>query len=325
MPVASLSIRESYYIFFLSICSLLLQHNITHTRIIPSTAPPNHLTHLQHYTNMCEFCTSIAGGDPVQNLHDAHACLKHFEDAIDRALAAVNNIEDEYRKGAIVYHKSQYAARSHPDFAEDQRSKTKAFFETSSVEDYRTVFANLTEMMWGFINLRAMHVVYSDSAEDIYHSIIEEIEPALLDLNAQLTAIKLEFLDRFDDAKKVLKIGYKLLNEERKAHEQEFPYGNPFGEEWSEAQYIEYGEPNELGIWKDRMMPHTMDREWEIYCSWVSSLPETQRAIGIGRTLEDIALSLLYDGPDGFGRDYPACCSLCSHFAGEGQEPGFSF
>jgi hypothetical protein len=276
---------------------------------------------------MCKFCTSIAGGDPVQNLHDAHACLKHFEDAIDRALAAVNNIEDEYRKGAIVYHKSQYVARSHPDFTEDQRSKTKAFFETSSVEDYRAVFANLTEMMCGLINLRAMHVVYSDSAEDIYHSIIEEIEPALLNLNAQLTAIKLEFLDRFDDAKKVLKIGYNLLEEETKAHahKYEVDWHNPFGRKWWHEEYEYYGEITEYGIRKDQTIPLTMDREWEIYCSWVSSLPETQRAIGIGRTLRDIALSLLYGGPEGFGMGYTACCSLCAHFAGEGHEPGFSF
>jgi hypothetical protein len=276
---------------------------------------------------MCKFCTSIAGRDQVQNLHDAHACLKHFEDAIDRALAAVKNIEDEYRRGAKVYHKSQYAARSHPDFTEDERSRTKAFFETSSVEDYRAVFANLTEMMRGLINLRAMHVVYSDSAEEIYHSIVEEIEPTLLKLNAQLTAIKLEFLDRFDDANKVLDIGYCILDQEKRAHAHEFDkhWKNTYGNEWSCKVSERYGEPDKYGFKSSRDLPRSMDHEWEIYCSWVSSLPETQRTIGIGRTLKDIALSLLYDIPEGSDLDCAACCDLCAHDADEGHELGFSF
>jgi hypothetical protein len=269
----------------------------------------------------------MAGRDPVQNLRNAHACLKHFDDAIDRALAAVNIIEDEYRKGAILYHQSELAARSHPRFTEDERSRTKAFFELSSVEDYHAVFANLTEMMWGLINLRAMHVVYSDSAEEIYHSIVEEIEPALLKLNAQLTAIKHEFLARFRDANKVLAISAGILYSEKRAHAHEFDkdWKNPYGKEWSQAKSEDYGEPDKHGFRDSRDIPLRMNREWEIYCSWVSSLPETQRAIGIGRTLKDIALSLLYVKPEGRDLDYAACCDLCALDADEGHGPGFNF
>jgi hypothetical protein len=60
--------------------------------------------------------------------------------------------------------------------------------------------------------------------------------------------------------------------------------------------------------WHDRMgmgpstnpMPRIMGEEWDKYRAWVQSLPETQRAVGLGRGVVAIALEMLYRGPDGF-------------------------
>lgn len=47
-------------------------------------------------------------------------------------------------------------------------------------------------------------------------------------------------------------------------------------------------------------VPYRKNVEWKKYRAWVWSLPETHRSVEAGRTLDEVALVLLYDEPEDF-------------------------
>jgi hypothetical protein len=224
----------------------------------------------------------MAGGHPAENLREAHIDLANFEEAIDRTLAMANDIEDEYREASMNYHTSQQQARLR--LTADEQVQVQTIFETSSVEQYHTNFAKLTTILKALLDLRNKHIRYSGTAEEIVHRVFEELDPAYVELNAQVQAFQLELVDQFAHACRIALISRGSYEWDEQGHRCA----------WHDASG-----PNPI----NNPVPFRMGSEWATYRAWVWSLPETQRAIEAGRSLDQVALNLLYKEAEGLNEE----------------------
>jgi hypothetical protein len=211
---------------------------------------------------------------------EAISRLNTLSAAIDEASSSVNKTEDIYRDSAIVYHCSQLAARQPANFPQTQLDQLKELFELSSVEEYDAHFGTLHGIVRSLAELRATHVRYSGSTEDLCKR-VRELEAAFNILSIQLRGftvamdIRIDIVNALDDCSRAL---YETDSQGARCA-------------WQNAS----GPDPVL-----RPEPYRKGEEWMLFRAWVGALPETQLAMQAGRTLDEAALDLLYGEEEAF-------------------------
>jgi hypothetical protein len=229
---------------------------------------------------MCFRCPPLSA-DPAEDITDCHEDLKEFEAAFGRTLHLANQIEDEYRQAGMNYHSTQIEARRSSSFPRYYLHKLKETFEIIRVEEYLVIFARLHNIFKALCDLRSMHLRYSGTPEQLIHRVYGILEPGFDNLNDQLHVYRAELSGRLKDAD-------ILFDMSREVYESD---GQGRRCAWQDASGADVNH---------RPVPRRMGEEWEKYRAWVWSLPETQRGVVAGRTVDDIALELLYYEPEGF-------------------------
>lgn len=153
--------------------------NVLRTTITPNYNPN------QQEINMCHKCAPMYLAELPPAAQEAISRLNTLSAAIDEASSSVNKTEDIYRDSAIVYHCSQLAARQPANFPQTQLDQLKELFELSSVEEYDAHFGTLHGIVRSLAELRATHVRYSGSTEDLCKR-VRELEAAFNVLSIQL-------------------------------------------------------------------------------------------------------------------------------------------
>jgi hypothetical protein len=231
---------------------------------------------------MCHCCPQIAPSGAVHALENATIDLKMIDAEIDEYLDYFLTIENEYREACMHYHCTQLQARQpSANYPQDRLTSLRELFEITEVKKYDVIFAPLKDIMSALIGLRYKYIRYSGTAEELTHRVYHEIEPAYRALMEEFAIFSKEFYTKTNAAQTLFDL--------------------------SRAMY-ETDETGRRCAWQDCdgidpmrcPMPRIMGEEWERYCNWVGSLPETQRAVEIGRGVSEVANDLLYREPEGF-------------------------
>jgi hypothetical protein len=227
---------------------------------------------------MCFRCPSHSP-DSTRELLESHKDLQEFEAAFDRTLYLANQIEDKYRRAGLSYHFTQIEARQPSNFPQGNLDMLKEIFEITRAEEYLAIFAKLHDTVKALSDLRSSHLRYSGTPEVLIHRIYGILEPGLDALDGELQVYWAELSDRLKDADTLFDIS-------RAMHESE-NQGRRCA--WQDAS----GPDPDY-----RPVPSRKGDEWKKYHAWVWSLPETQRSVAAGRTVDEVALELLYYEPE---------------------------
>jgi hypothetical protein len=229
---------------------------------------------------MCQQCPQIRNeADALEHVKNV---LKTCETSIEKYLRHYLVLEDQYRRAGMYYHCTQIQARQPSGDSDEFMDSLRELFEITTVEEYNAMFEPLKKMVTEFTDMRHKYIRYSGTAEELMHRTSQEFRPvyrALVD--DQYVTLCKKFHVVFDAAESLFDVSRTLY------------------------------ETDEHGLriaWQDCMglepltnpMPRILGEEWDKYRAWVGSLPETQRAVGLGRRVDTIALELLYRRPDGF-------------------------
>ncbi|KAF2134750.1 hypothetical protein P153DRAFT_380561 [Dothidotthia symphoricarpi CBS 119687] len=223
---------------------------------------------------MCEKCAKIPAADAEQAVQNVRKAFRRRKELINAIYNLCDRAEDQYRSIGISYHSTQQGAR-HPDhFPAERLNRLKQAFEISSIEEYDAVFAHWKKIVDDLTHISRTHFRRSGTAEELWHRLNIELEPAF-DKTYQ------DYIRAQDGLQDLNKDVNELLNVSIR-----FNYTDNMG--------LRY-------MWCDPTgtdhTPRRQGQEWATYCAWISSLPETQRSVG-SRTVDEIALELLYASPD---------------------------
>ena len=231
---------------------------------------------------MCSYCNSMLDL-PTEAINDEMIKdLNQMKKDIHDRLRTANEIEDAYRYDGVIYHTTQLSARQPDEFPSNRLAKLKEGFELTSVQEYQALFAKLHQLVQQYADLESK-IAHNYSGESFavrFHRYHTELGPTHLKLG-----------DEFDEVERV----FDTLQEDANAllrHSKTYHEHDAFGSRiaWHDKDVDEID---------GQIVPLRMEDEWEAYVSWVDSLPETQRMVGARlRTLDDIALELLYSQPE---------------------------
>ncbi|KAF1915894.1 hypothetical protein BDU57DRAFT_573309 [Ampelomyces quisqualis] len=226
---------------------------------------------------MCHLCPPVQ--DPANTIQTCRMVLKNFSNAIEETLRVANTVEDDYREAGVLYHSTQMSARESPDVSEERLVALKNLFDISSIDEYHAVFSKLEDIMNTVFDMRDKHLRYSGTAEELQHRVFKDLQPAILALDVEFQAFLKSFYEVLVDA--------RVLNNISSMQYEIDENGRPCS--WNRPYTVgaEYG-----------IAPQNEGEEWEKFRAWVSSLPETQRAVEIGRAVDAVALELLYFDPE---------------------------
>jgi hypothetical protein len=226
---------------------------------------------------MCHFCP-LPTADPVQ---DKLVCRQNFDDLEARfngLFKLASKYEDDYRNIGLRYHSTQLAARRTSDLSQDALAKLRNLYETSRVEEYNAIFGELHDIVQSAANLRDTYLHrYHGPAADVYHRGMYIVFPGLKDLRSRLQAFGNETRDRVSDVRTLSDIS-------RATYETD-----------AQGRLQAWSLPAESG---NSPRPRSMGEEWRTFRAWVWSLPETQCSVQLGRTVDEVALGLLYQSEE---------------------------
>ncbi|KAF2030972.1 hypothetical protein EK21DRAFT_88495 [Setomelanomma holmii] len=236
---------------------------------------------------MCQKCTPFYLAEAPQEMQDAIAHLNTLSRAIDEASRLCIKIEDGYREAGVVYHCTQLSARWPANFPQSKLDKLKETFDISSLAGYDAIFNPLHNIFSSIVELRATYLRFGGTPEQMCER-AKKLEDTFKVLSVQLNGIRTAMELRIDDADALFEL--------------------------SRAMY----ETDDWGVrcaWHDpagddpvlNPVPFRLGEEWRLFRAWVVSLPETATAILAGRTLDEVALGMLYAEDEGFedGDDSP--------------------
>ena len=244
---------------------------ITYNQTQPATSANN---------NMCPQCPPVSAAEAPTEMQELKTSMEVLTSAIGEALVIANELEEGYRKSGIYYHTSQAAARMPANFPQDRLTQLAGVFETSTTVEYAAIFAKLHNVIASLTNLRSAARSHG-TVEELSHRVFHELAPAWEVLETELLAIGTEFDDYADSA-------HTLFDISRAYHETDH-----------NGVRCAWYDPCAAEIF-DGPIPYCKGEEWDKFRQWVWSLPETQRSVEAGRTVDEVALSMLWDEPEGF-------------------------
>lgn len=224
---------------------------------------------------MCHECPKIPAGDIQQVMQHIQKEFEANEDLNQGLFDICIEAENLYRSVGIQYHCTQQAARHSTHFSEQSLNMLKQAFETSRVEEYNAIFARWSEFHNDLTDLARIRFKNGSTVSEMWHRLKAEYEPALVYLFTETKEAYKELENLEDEVKALTNVSLH--------HNDVDQYGHRF--RWCDL------DPN-------FNIPYRMGQEWQTYRTWVWSLPETQRAVGTSRRVDDIALEMLYSQPD---------------------------
>ncbi|KAH7091459.1 hypothetical protein FB567DRAFT_617063 [Paraphoma chrysanthemicola] len=219
---------------------------------------------------------------PESDSRSAKSKLHFIEGYVEKVLE-VGIEEDTYRNIGLLYHCTQLPARQSGNFPQTQLDQIKAWFEISNDLEYEVLFGKIHTAMIYLTDLRSTHLRYSGTTEEL-------VQRARV-LDASVTLISQQIADF-----------HTVLKDRAATVNALFDI--------SRALY----ETDEQGVrcaWQDasgvdpvmRPVPFRQEQEWALFLAWVGALPETGKAVEMGRTVEEVALGLLFGEEEGFEAD----------------------
>ncbi|KAF2868128.1 hypothetical protein BDV95DRAFT_610099 [Massariosphaeria phaeospora] len=198
--------------------------------------------------------------------------LQKWETRIEWVYQDMDMTETNYRQTGLFYHSTSLQTRTFTPgvLPAPVMQQLKSAFEISSFEEYKAVFApiyRVTAMLnEARLNLRQSYQIklLADRCNKVSHLVCEarELWAASRD---QYIALKTHVNE--------------LMEEEKRRR--------------SRSNVLAWFIP----LVKDGMvMPTRTGGEWDIYRKWIWALPETQRSVQAGRSLDTIAVHELYPG-----------------------------
>jgi len=228
---------------------------------------------------MCINCPTIAPRHEDLIIARCRLYIGMSKAGLQRMLDNTILLEDMYRTAGIHYHSSQLSSRRPPEIAQKHLDRLQQLFETSRVEEYKAIFKELDEIVRVAADLSTRHCPDRVTSKQLIHHVFCALKPGVAALQARFDF----FFAELDD---YLVRAYILFDVSRMNYE-------------SDAQGRRIAWQDISGL-ESHPVPARKGEEWAKYRAWVWSLPETQRAVQIGRTVDDVALELLYGEPDGF-------------------------
>jgi hypothetical protein len=156
--------------------------------------------------------------------------------------------------------------------------------ETSTAAEYAAIFNNLNNIIASLTDLRAVHGRAHGTVAELTHRLCDKLSPTFEVLEAKFLIIGSEFDDWAESAYGSFDISRTLY---------------------------EVDEDGARCVWHDpsgtdptnHPTPYRKGEEWQKFRAWVWSLPETQRSVEVGRSVDVIALDMLFSDPEGFGSE----------------------
>jgi hypothetical protein len=199
--------------------------------------------------------------------------------SLQRILDNAILLEDMYPIAGIHYHSSQLSSRRPPEIAQKHLDHLQRLFETSRVEQYNAIFKELDEIVHAAAELSSRHCPDRVTSKQLVHHVFCVLKPSVAPLQARFEAF-------FDELDEYLARAYILFDISRMNYESDAEGGR--------VAWQDISGPDSDPV------PARKGEEWAKYRAWIWSLPETQRAVQIGRTVDDVALEMLYHELDGF-------------------------
>ncbi|KAH7409816.1 hypothetical protein DE146DRAFT_774917, partial [Phaeosphaeria sp. MPI-PUGE-AT-0046c] len=192
---------------------------------------------------------------------------------------------DNYRNAGRAYHWTRMAARQPGVFPTIPIDDLKSHFTLSHTSEYDNIFKPFHDDMAALVDLRATHLRYFGTVEELAHRLHVHLNPRLRELGFKAKSFRSAMARRRANAHDFASRSAQLFDHE------------PNGVQWS------WHHPAG-GRGTFQYVPLEQKEEWELFLEWISVLPETQPAIDAGRTLKEVACDTLYLAPDGFESDY---------------------
>jgi hypothetical protein len=215
---------------------------------------------------MCPRCPIITAATKEAALYKCHATLAQLIDGFECNLKLANTMEDRYRAAGLHYHSTHLG-------------NLKQLFELTHVEDYDSIFAPLNTLISAMEDLKSTHLRLNGTVEELYHRIFQVLEPGFDGLAAKLQPL-CETLDAISELAHVLHNISRLLYEPDE-----------------QGQFIAW---HDFHLSDAGPRPLRIGEEWEAFLKWVKSLPETEKMVALGRTVEEVAFEMMCSEPEGF-------------------------
>jgi hypothetical protein len=228
---------------------------------------------------MCIKCPTIAPRHEELIIARCSLYMGMSKASLQRILDNAILLEDMYRIAGIHYHSSQLSSRRPPEIAQKHLDHLQRLFETSRVEEYNAIFKELDEIVHAAAELSSRHCPDRVTSKQLVHHVFCVLKPSVAPLQARFEAF-------FDELDEYLARAYILFDISRMNYESDAEGGR--------VAWQDISGPDSDPV------PARKGEEWAKYRAWIWSLPETQRAVQIGRTVDDVALEMLYHELDGF-------------------------
>ncbi|KAF2823155.1 hypothetical protein CC86DRAFT_396597 [Ophiobolus disseminans] len=174
-----------------------------------------------------------------------------------------------YRKAGIFYHTSQAAARTPANFPQERLTLLARVFEISNASEYAALFNKLHNVIEKFTDLRSTHARPYGTAEELNH----RLGRGTLDISSEF--------DEWSEG------ACGLFDVSRALYETD--------DNGTRCAWYGLSGPDPI----DHPILYRKGEEWEKFWAWVWSLPETQRSVQVGRTVDEVAFGMLFDEPEG--------------------------
>jgi hypothetical protein len=228
---------------------------------------------------MCPRCPIITTATKEAALCKCHATLAQLIDGFECNLKLANTMEDRYRAAGLHYHSTQLAARRDSNIHPSHLANLKQLFELTHVEDYDSIFAPLNTLISAMEDLKSTHLRLNGTVEELYHRVFQVLKPRFDGLAAKLQVLR-ETLDAISELAHVLHNISRLLYEPDE-----------------QGQFIAW---HDFHLSDAGPRPLRIGEEWEAFLKWVKSLPETEKMLALGRTVEEVAFEMMCSEPEGF-------------------------
>jgi hypothetical protein len=233
---------------------------------------------------MCPCCPIVTAATEESSFQKCHETLYKLVVGFERTLKLANSMEDRYRAAGLHYHSTQLAARHdsgmHPPYLVD----LKQLFELTRAEDYKAIFTPLNTLISALEDLKSTHLRFNGTVEVLYHRVFQVLKPRFDDLDGKLQPLCKELDDCFERAHVLYDISRLLLESDEQ------------GRRIAWQDFCISG--TEHAVW-----PLRMGEEYETFVKWVESLPETEKMVKLGRTVEEVAFEMMCNEPEGFEGD----------------------
>ncbi|KAF2251907.1 hypothetical protein BU26DRAFT_502478 [Trematosphaeria pertusa] len=218
-------------------------------------------------------------GDVVEAICHYQTILLQADARIDRYFARIDADENSYRTMGERYHITESAARDPARCPADKLKRMKEAFELSRVEEYNAFFAPWQQLI-ELLHEARRHTKLSGTAEELLQRI----------------RVGAELLDNVADRRATLVDKLSTLQEDVIAlvHVNNIVLRRGVNARWAQS----FSDPDDMFH-----MPNRKGEEWQMFRAWIWSLPETQRAVQAGRSVDEIAAETLYKDDESMVRE----------------------